>query len=358
MIKPHYLQKGDKVAIVSLSSGVLGEDFCKHELELGTKRLQEMGLEPVFMPNSLKGMDYIKNHPEARANDLKQTFMDSSIKGIITAIGGDDTYRTIPYLLDDEEFKNAVLKNPKVFIGFSDTTNNHIMFYKLGLRTYYGPCFLPDIAELDQDMLPYTKDAFNHLFRNDSTYEIVSSPVWYMERESFGPEQLGIPRKSVQESHGFEVLNGRGVVTGTLFGGCIESLFDAYTSERYGDEHSIYEKYHLLPTLEEYKDMVLFIETSEEKMKPEKLLEVLTFFKNEKILSSVKGILVGKPMDEEYYDSYKEIYQQVFSDLDTPVLFNLNFGHATPRCILPYGAQVEVNYDLKTVKVLEKMFSD
>lgn len=28
MIKPNKLQKGDKVAIVSLSSGVLGEDFA------------------------------------------------------------------------------------------------------------------------------------------------------------------------------------------------------------------------------------------------------------------------------------------------------------------------------------------
>ena len=52
MIKPERLKKGDKVAIVSLSSGILGEKFVVHELDLGVKRLKEFGLEPVFMKNS------------------------------------------------------------------------------------------------------------------------------------------------------------------------------------------------------------------------------------------------------------------------------------------------------------------
>ena len=30
-----------KIAIVSLSSGILGEEFAKHEVEIGIKRLEE-----------------------------------------------------------------------------------------------------------------------------------------------------------------------------------------------------------------------------------------------------------------------------------------------------------------------------
>ena len=60
MVKPQRLKKGDKVAIVSLSRGLLGMPFCKHELDLGLKRLKEFDLEPVLMPNALKDMDYIK----------------------------------------------------------------------------------------------------------------------------------------------------------------------------------------------------------------------------------------------------------------------------------------------------------
>lgn len=58
-IKPKKLKKGDKVAIVSLSRGLLGMPFCKHELYIGLKRLEEYGLIPVIMNNSLKDMDYL-----------------------------------------------------------------------------------------------------------------------------------------------------------------------------------------------------------------------------------------------------------------------------------------------------------
>lgn len=62
MKKPKPLVKGDNVAIVSLSSGILGESFVKHELDLGLKRIREFGLVPVVMPNALKGIKYLKNH--------------------------------------------------------------------------------------------------------------------------------------------------------------------------------------------------------------------------------------------------------------------------------------------------------
>ena len=58
IVKPEKLKQGDKVAIVSLSSGMLGEDFCSHNIEIGLRRLKMFGLEPVFMPNALKGIDY------------------------------------------------------------------------------------------------------------------------------------------------------------------------------------------------------------------------------------------------------------------------------------------------------------
>lgn len=358
MIKPKKLNKEDKVAIVSLSRGLLGMPFCKHELDIAIKRLEEFELVPVIMPNALKDMEYIQNHPEARASDLKQAFMDKDIKAIICAIGGDDTYKTIPYLMEDNEFIEAVKNNPKIFIGFSDTTNNHLMLNKLGLVTFYGPCVLVDLAELDNEMLPYTKEYFEKLFMNESSYEIKSSPIWYYDRESYGIEEIGKPRKSQEELHGFEVLNGKGKITGNLYGGCLDSLYDIYTSERYGNENEVYSKYNILPTLEEWKEKILFIETSEERMEPDKLEKVLNTFKDNKILETVKGIIVGKPIDEKYYEEYKEIYKKVFKDIDTPVLYNVNFGHSVPRCILPYGVKTTVDYDNKKITIDESIFEE
>lgn len=99
MIKPQRLKKGDKVAIVSLSKGMLGDEKFIHKYELGKKRLEEkFGLEVVAMPNALKGSEYIYSHPEKRAEDLMQAFEDENIKAIICAIGGDDTIRLLPYV--------------------------------------------------------------------------------------------------------------------------------------------------------------------------------------------------------------------------------------------------------------------
>lgn len=349
MKKPMNLNKGDKIAIVSLSRGLLGMPFCKHELDIAIKRLKDFGLVPVIMPNALKDIEYLEEHPEARASDLKQAFMDDSIKAIMTAIGGIDTYKTIPYLMEDKEFIEAVKNNPKIFTGFSDTTNNHLMLNKLGLSTFYGPCLLVDIAELDNEMLPYTKEYFEKFFKNEESFEIKSSPIWYSDRESYGEEEIGKPRIQHKEEHGYEVLNGSGVVTGSLYGGCIESIYDAFTGSSFEDEPSIYEKYHIFPTDNEWKEKILFLETSELSATPEELEKMLLEFKNRNIFNLVKGLIVGKPIDEKYYEEYKEVYRKVLKDINTPVLYNVNFGHSVPRCIIPYDAEATIDYDNKRI---------
>ena len=350
-MKPYSLKVGDKVALVSLSSGILGESFAKHELEIGIKRLKQFGLIPVIMPNALKGIEYTKRNPQKRAEDLKKAFMDDSIKMIITAIGGDDTYRTIHYLMEDIEFINAVKNNPKIFTGFSDTTVNHLMFNKIGLSTFYGPAFLPDLCELDTEMLPYTKECFNLFFNDLENIEIKSSPIWYLDRTDYSEKSIGVPRTVMKETHGYELLNGHGIKKGKLFGGCIDSIYDLLIGNRYGDENKIATKYNLIPSFKEFKYKILFLETSEEIMPPEKLEKILNELKDRKILSSIQGLLIGKPYNEVYYEEYKEIYKKVFKDLDTPILYNINFGHSYPRCILPYDALAEVDFENKKINI-------
>ena len=208
------LRRDDKVAIVSLSSGMLGEEYCSHNIEIGVRRLREYGLEPVFMPNALKGVEYLKKHLEARAADLKSAFLDDTIAGIICAIGGDDTYRLLPYLMEDREFVNAVQAHPKLFTGFSDTTVNHLMFYRLGLSTYYGPNFICDLGEIANEMLPYSRRAFESYLEGKEYKEIASSEVWYEERTDFSRAAVGTERISHKEERGYELLQGKKVFEG------------------------------------------------------------------------------------------------------------------------------------------------
>ncbi|WP_315451089.1 LD-carboxypeptidase [uncultured Treponema sp.] len=146
-----------KVAIISLSSGILGEPFIRHEVKIGMKRLHDYGLEVVTTENALKGMTYLSEHPESRAEDLLNALKDKSVDMILCAIGGDDTYRLLPYLFENDELKKAVENNKKIFLGYSDATINHFMLHKAGLHTFYGQAFLPDICELANEMLPYTR---------------------------------------------------------------------------------------------------------------------------------------------------------------------------------------------------------
>lgn len=352
------LERGDKVAIVSLSNGTMGEDFAQHELEIGLKRLKSYGLNPVIMPNALRGIKYLKEHPEKRAEDLKTAFNDKDIKMIIAAIGGDDTYKTIPYLMEDDEFITTVRNNPKIFSGFSDTTVNHFMFNRIGLSTFYGPSFLVDICELDSKMLPYTEKYFLLYFQNLTCFEIESSPIWYLDRTDYSINSIGISRTSYQEKHGFELLNGNGIKTGKLFGGCLESIYDLMVGNRYGDEFKICKKYKLIPSLDEFEEKILFLETSEEKTSPKKMEIMLLELKKRNILSTVKGVIIGKPYDEVYYKEYKAIYKKVFADLDTPVLYNINFGHAYPRCIIPYDALATIDFDNKRIMINSRIFTE
>ena len=73
------------IAIVSLSSGIAGESFVRFEVEIGLRRLREFGLNVVFMPNALKGIEYTKEHPEKRAEDLLNAFRDPKIDMILCA---------------------------------------------------------------------------------------------------------------------------------------------------------------------------------------------------------------------------------------------------------------------------------
>lgn len=349
MNKAKSLKKGDKVAIVSLSSGMLGEDFCSHNIEIGVRRLRGFGLEPVFMKNALKGIKYLKEHPEKRAEDLKEAFMDNSIKGIICAIGGDDTYSLLPYLMEDAEFINAVNEHPKLFTGFSDTTINHLMFYKLGLETFYGPCFICDLGEISNEMLPYTKKSFLGYFEENEIKEIVSSEIWYEERDDFSKNAIGTERIAHNETKGFELLQGDRNFEGKLLGGCLESLYDILSGLRYSDEAEICAKYNIFPSLKEWKNKILFIETCEEKPSPSLFKKELIALKTKDVFSVVNGIIVGKPQDETYYEEYKNILVEVVDNQALPILYNVNFGHSTPRCVIPYGADVIVDIENKKI---------
>lgn len=338
------------VAVVSLSSGIAGDLFVRFQLETGVQRLEEYGLNVKFMPNALKGSEYIKSHPEKRAEDLLQAFRDPETDMILTTIGGDDTYRLLPYLFDNNELANAVTE--KVFLGFSDTTVNHFMLHKVGLPTFYGQAFLSDICELSREMLPYTRKAFEELISTGTIREITPADVWYEERADFSPEQAGKPLIQ-HPNYGFEHLQGNSVFSGKILGGCICTMYDMFDGGRYADMPELCRKYRLFPDKEDWKGHILLLETSEEKPSPQKYRKALEYLKAAGVFDAVSGVLTGKPMDEAYAEEYKELLVQVIDNPELPIVCNLNIGHAMPRCIIPFGKEAVVDADKQVISFID-----
>ena len=338
------------IGIVSLSLGMLGEAFAAHEVEIGMKRLREYGLNIKIMPNADKGISFLSAHPEKRAEDLLQAFRDPEIDMIITDIGGDDTYRLLPYLFDHHELADAA--NQKIFLGFSDTTLNHFMLHKVGVRSFYGQAFLPDICELSSEMLPYTKQYFEELIATGTIQEIRPSKVWYSSRTNFTPDQIG---KELTEhpNHGFVLLQGTPKFSGKILGGCIDSMYDMFNGERYADMPVLCEKYHLFPSAEDWKGRILLLESSEELPSPEKYRQTLIYLKSTGVFSAVAGVLIGKPMDETYDEEYRKALVEIIDDPTRPIVCNLNIGHAMPRCIIPFGVEAYVDADQQIIRFSE-----
>ena len=340
MIKPRRLYPGDRVAMVSLSWGGLGDPQFLHKYDIAKKRLkEEFQLELIPMPHALKGSDFVARHPELRAQDLMDAFRDRSIAAVFCAIGGDDTIRILPYI----DF-TVIRDNPKIFMGYSDTTINHLMMQRAGLVSFYGPSVMCEFGEYVR-MFAYTEEAVRRLLFADSAgYVMPSSPSWSDDYVPWDEQNVHIEKRLRPETHGYELLQGSGKVQGRLMGGCVDVFCMAVGTS-------------IWPSLEEWQGALLLLETSEEKPSPTALIYALRNLAAQGILRTISGIVVGKPQGEIYYEEYKQALRQVVAQEEglhgLPILYNVNIGHAFPTGVLPLGVRAEIDCAAKTLTLLE-----
>ena len=345
MIKPPKLNPGDKIATVSLSWG--GPSVFPHRYQAGVRQLEdEFDLQVVEMPNTLRDADWLSRNPQARADDLMQAFADPSIKGIFSTIGGDDSIRLLPFL-----DLNVIRNNPKIFLGFSDTTISHLACYKAGLVSFYGPSIMIEFAE-NCGMFPYVVQSLcKTLFSSDIIGEVkAETDGWTVERLDWGdPANQQIKRK-LNPSMDWRFLQGNGVHRGHLIGGCIE-VFDWLRGTEFFPEN--------------WQDAILFLETSEEAPPPEMVTRTLRVFAAMGILRQLSGILFGRPgggVPVEKFEEYDQAILQVVSQeeglTDLPVITHMDFGHTSPMFVLPYGLQAEIDVERKRFSILENAVTD
>ncbi|RQO74392.1 LD-carboxypeptidase [Pedobacter sp. KBW06] len=338
LITPNRLNIGDKVATISMSWGAAGE--LPYRYQKGKERLNQVfGLNVVETKHALKSAQWIYKNPEARANDLMEAFCDPSIKGIISNIGGDDSIRMLKYI-----DLQIIKQNPKIFLGFSDSTITHFICLKAGLSSFYGTSLLVGFAE-NYAMHNYqVNDIKKTLFSTEKIGQIhPNKEGWTTEFLDWFDISLQDVKRKLLPTTGWNFLRGDSIVQGRLIGGCIEVL-EMLKGTQYW------------PDLEVWKDSILFFETSEDMPKPEYVRWWLRNYAALGILPNAKGIIFGRPYDNLYTEQYeiellKVLDEEGLSEL--PVITRMDFGHTCPTFTLPYGRLAEINCIDKTFSILE-----
>lgn len=197
-------------------------------------------------------------------------------------------------------------------------------------------------------MLPYTEHYVEELIRTGTIRVVSPSDVWYDGRTDFEESAIGT-RMPVHPNQEFELLQGVPVFSGEILGGCIDTIYDVFNAERYAESVAVCQKYKLFPTKKDWTGKILLLETSEEQPTPEKYRDMLIQLRDIGIFDVLSGILAGKPMDEKYAEEYRKVIVDVVDNPELSIVWNVNVGHATPRCIIPFGVSAMVNVDAQRI---------
>lgn len=325
-IKPERLRPGDTVATISISGGRAGDADMLWRYELGKKRLEDIfGLKVVETPHALMGSEYLYSHPEDRVADLHWALEDPEVKGIITNMGGDDSYRLLPYL--DYEL---IRSHPKIYMGFSDITTTCCCFAHAGVMNYYGPGLLTPIAQpgrLDE----YTENAMRKALFSGETIGRVEPCRRYTSIE-----WRDLPESDItwQDNPGYQLIQGHGKVCGRLIGGCMGPLQQIMGTE-------------IFPGRELWEGSILFIENISPYNSALAALHGWRALVASGALDVCAGLITPMMPEEDRQVLQKVLKYEVHRE-DMPVLSNVDFGHRTPMTVLPIGAMAEVDCDSLT----------
>ncbi len=343
LIKPHKIMAGDRVAAVSLSWG--GPGAIPERYLAGKRQLEaEFGLTVVEAGHALSDPTWLYKNPKARADDLMAAFVDPSIRAIISTIGGDESIRILPYIDLD-----VIRSNPKIFMGYSDTTITHFACIRAGLASFYGPSIMAGFGE-NGGLFPYlTRSVRQTLFSAVPVGEVLPNrDGWTVERLDWTNPDNQARKRKLNPCTGWKYLQGRGVRRGRLIGGCIDVLDWLRGTDFW-------------PASEAWQEAILFIETSEDAPAPETVSRILRTLAAMRILTGLSGILFGRPggdkLQVEAFEEYDRAILQVVTEeeglVDLPIVTGMDFGHTDPVFVLPYGTLAEIDCERQKFSILE-----
>lgn len=293
---PSFLQKGDKVVIVSPSSKI-DKEFLKR----AKKRLESWGLKVSVGKYAGGSSGRYAGTIRQRLQDLQSAMDDPKVKAILCSRGG---YGAV-HLVDKIDF-TAFREHPKWLLGFSDITALHNLFQKNGYASLHSLMARHLTVEPEEDpCVAYLKDI---LFGN--------LPVYTCEKHK---------------------LNRQGMAEGILRGGNM--------AVAYGLRGTPYD----IPA----EGTILFLEDISER--PHAIERMMYNLKLGGVLEKLSGLIIGQFTEyEEDCSLGKELYPalaDLVKEYDYPVCFNFPVGHVTHNLPLINGAKVELTVGKKNVEL-------
>ncbi len=337
--KPKRLKQRDTVAIVSPSWG--GPSVHPHVYENGLKVLREWDLKIKEFPTARMDADFLRVNPAVRARDINDAFANPEVKAVFASIGGDDSVRILPFV-DGKIIAN----NPKILMGYSDTSTLHVLCGLKGLVSFYGPSIMAGFSQMESLPQRFKSHVREILFEPKESYEYRAYseycdgyPEW-ANAENLGKVNL------LKANDGWHWLQGATTVRGELFGGCIEVLEMMKTTDFW-------------PAPDFWNGKVFFLETSEGKPSIHYVEQVLRDYGRHGVFDRINGFIFSRARDysneekTELEVNIVSIVANEFGKPDLPIVANFDIGHTDPQLVLPLGIKAEIDCPNKRVRLVE-----
>ena len=331
LVKPHKLEKGDSIGIISPASPHAAN--ISSRFERGLQFIEKIGYKVKVGKNARKVHGHKAGTPEERVEDLRKMFEDREVKAIITAIGGYNSNE----LIDLIDYK-LLEQNPKIFCGYSDVTFLHSAIHsRTGLVTFYGPQVMSQFADFG-GAIKYTQKYFERLVSDPTPLgRIEPSKNFTFERLEWGREDTR-PRKLVP-APGWKVLK-EGKAYARLVGGHIGTLLDLAGTKYFP----------------EFKGKIFFWEDTESNTAMTD--RYLCHLRMMEIFDKIEGMIVGRTNPYEYHikDKSYGLHQVILDateDYDFPIIAEMDFGHTDPMFTIPYGIKAGIDTEKLEFLLLE-----
>jgi muramoyltetrapeptide carboxypeptidase LdcA involved in peptidoglycan recycling len=322
-IYPKKLEKGDEIRVVAPSCSM--SIISPVVREIANKRLKDLGFKISFGKNVEEIDDFRSSSIKSRVADLHKAFSDKKVKAVFAVLGGFNCNQLLKYL-----DWNIIKNNPKIFIGYSDTTAlQNAIFAKTGLVTYSGPVWSTFGQKLHFN---YTLDYFKKCLMTNELIDIKptenwTDDAWYKDQDNRNPIK----------NDGWLIIN-KGKASGTLLGAnlCTFNLLQ-------GTEY--------MPDL---KESVLFLE-DDETSNPVLFDRDLQSLIHLPGFKGVRGIVIGRfqKASEMTNEKLIQIINTKAELKSLPVIVNVDFGHTSPIITFPIGGEVSMDTSKKSIVIKE-----